>query len=316
MKLIENLNTIIILGLRVAAPFLGLLLSACQVSSSNADKLKEYSTKDYCNIGFLNSIPSVPNRIYRGSVDEFILEHKDKKLPFVLLNSRGGSVEDAIKLGKFLMEKRPIGIVSHWCHSACFNFLAPTSSELVVCESGYLSTHGGTKHVLRAMTEEDYFYADEKSQNALHNLTRRNVAMLEQEIHYQSKIGISGHLSDCAGMFSTFSPPVMGVKEENRWKYIQVPFPKYDRNVRGELPDAWAPTAKALISVGYPKITGWSNDASELKKRWESISTNSKYMSVDVSHSLEQSGICNEAKSLNEAVDRILNEMPAKNGAE
>ena len=67
---------------------------------------------------------------------------KNSTFDFVYVNSLGGEVLTAIKLGRIINERRIPVFISGICLSSCANYIVPAASKVIILENSYVGFHG------------------------------------------------------------------------------------------------------------------------------------------------------------------------------
>ncbi|WP_417883234.1 hypothetical protein [Vibrio rumoiensis] len=114
--------------------FGGMLLSVCLLNSSPAASYKAFQSRD-------RHIVTLSGRFESGEsyrFQQFLANHKNTQ--FILLQSNGGSIKEAMKVGRIIHQKSLNTLVETYCYSSCFVVLMSGQIRYVY-ENAYLGVH-------------------------------------------------------------------------------------------------------------------------------------------------------------------------------
>ncbi len=127
-----------------------------------------------------------------GPIDKTIsqdIRNRKKAVRFLLIDSQGGDVEAAIKVGYRLFADKTHIFIRNTCFSSCANYIVPAAVKVTVLEKSFIAMHGSVPRTFAdyrtmrrsyAASEDDLASGWQKMQSGL----------LKKERQYFSEIGI------------------------------------------------------------------------------------------------------------------------------
>lgn len=132
--------------------------------------------------------------IVPGAYDE-LLKHYQPKINTLIVNSGGGAVDDAAKIGLLIHKNKLSVIVDGYCISSCANYFVTAASSVYLL-NGLIGYHGNiTSCVSIYGGVEKFILKDEPNQNSVNsaelNVTKKQILnTIEREKAFYDAIGL------------------------------------------------------------------------------------------------------------------------------
>lgn len=139
--------------------FGGMLVSLCLLNFSSAANYKAFQLNGRHIVTLNGKFESGESHRFQ----QFLSHHQNTQ--FILLQSHGGSVNEAMKVGKIIYQKKLNTLVETYCYSSCFVALMSGHTRYVA-EDAYLGVHRPY------FIKKDKWVQDEKYSSTYNNLSQ------------------------------------------------------------------------------------------------------------------------------------------------
>ncbi|QUG74375.1 hypothetical protein GKQ23_04875 [Erwinia sp. E602] len=182
-------------------PLLACALSAPTAAAQAIDIQDERVLLSPPEISVRNGTLYYDGKIISGSAEKVINQLKMRRVEKISLNSIGGDVVEAMKLGREI-HKRGVDVeVRNVCASACASYLFPAGKNKYIGQNSYLLWHGS----LHSPASEIAMENSEDGMTAQKFVTQPEfIALAQQESQFYQTIGVSEKIAYCPQLLADY----------------------------------------------------------------------------------------------------------------